>query len=114
MSVIDSLLQNAAQDTQLLEQNDSLGDVFSIPRDVDFIFFSEDASRAEVVCSFITDNQYGQALIEADGARHKIRVVIHMPTTQHVLCAVSGMMTCVASLFQVEYDGWGCVAQRKN
>jgi hypothetical protein len=111
MSVVDALLKNAAEDTDLLRKNDARGDDFAKPRVVDFIFVSHDSDRAAVVRDFINDNQYGDASLESGGDHFRVLVRVMMPTTQHVLCSVSALMTCIAQLFDVEYDGWGCELQ---
>jgi hypothetical protein len=113
MPLIDTLLATAYQDTQLLIKNDGLGDDFSIPRDVDFVLLSQDKKKAEAVASFVTDNRYGVPRIEETEGTFRIIVVVNMPTTQGVLCSVSALMACLAALFSVQYDGWGCVIQRR-
>jgi len=112
MSLVDSLLTAAYEDTQLLLKNDELGDVLSTPRDVEFLLRTEDQTRAETVCSFINDNQYGVAEVQPSDQGFGILVTINMPSTQQVLCSVSALMCCLAELFSVEYDGWGTTIQR--
>ncbi|WP_027330329.1 ribonuclease E inhibitor RraB [Marinimicrobium agarilyticum] len=111
MSVVDALLDNAYQDTQLLIVNDEKGDDFKIPRDVDFVFYTTDKQKADTVAGFVSDNNYGSAFISTQGDNYVVRVVVNMPSTQHVICCTSGLMACIAQLFGVEYDGWGCVLQ---
>ncbi len=111
MSVVDKLLETAQLDTDLLVRNDAKGDTFSRPRVVDFLLVADDPDRAQLVRDFITDNQYGDASVETVDGQHRILVKIEMPTTQHVLCSVSGLMACLAALYDLEYDGWGCVIQ---
>ncbi len=111
MSVTDALLKNAYEDTQLLIKNDSLGDVFSIPRDVDFVLKCDDRKKAEIVASFILDNRYGLPSIGESDSGFRVVVTVNMPTTQNVLCSVSGLMACLSKLFDLDYDGWGCVVQ---
>jgi hypothetical protein len=111
MSVVDALLKNAAADTDLLRKNDARGDDFAKPRTVDFVFVSNDPDQAAIVRDFINDNQYGDASLQSVGEHSRILVRVMMPTTQHVLCSVSGLVTCIAQLFDVEYDGWGCELQ---
>lgn len=113
-SVVDTLLETARADTELLQKNDGLGDDFSVPRQVDFLLLAKDRARAELVASFIEDNRYGVARVEQAGDEFRILVFVTMPTTQNVLCSVSGLMACVAALFEVNYDGWGCVIQKRN
>lgn len=113
MSIVDTLLDTAYQDTQLLIANDERGDNFSIPRDIEFVLYAEDEEKANTVASFIDDNRYGGATFEKVEDRYRILVVLNMPSTQHLVCSVSGLMACIAELFSVEYDGWGCVLQNK-
>ena len=110
-NVVEALLSSAYQDSLLLVGNDEKGDVFSVPRDVDFLLYAKDKSKAELVRDFINDNCYGEATYSETDGNHRISVVIHMPTTQNVLNSVSGLMTCIAVLYDLEYDGWGCVLQ---
>ncbi len=111
MSVIETLLDTAYQDTQLLIGNDERGDNFNIPRDVDFVLNAETEKKADTVASFINDNQYGKASYEQVENKYRILVVVNMPSTQNLICSVSGLMACIAALFSVEYDGWGCIIQ---
>jgi hypothetical protein len=111
MSVVEALLESSEQDTGLLINNDSKGDNFNIPRNIDFVFKTSDAQKAETVCGFINDNNYANASIESVENEYRILAVISMQSNQNVICSVSGLMTCISKLFDVEYDGWGCVLQ---
>jgi len=111
MSIVDSLLDNAYEDTQLLISNDKNGDDFLKHRDVDFIMKTEEKEKAETVVDFISDNNYGQASFEKIENEYRILIIINMPTTQQVLTSISALMVCISSLFSVDYDGWGCVLQ---
>lgn len=113
-SIVEALLDNAYQDSQLLEGNNQKGDIFSIPRDVDFFLYAKDHEKGELVTSFINDNCYGEASYTEHEGNHCIKVVIHMPTTQNVLNSVSGLMACIAAIYDLEYDGWGCALQRNT
>jgi len=112
--VVEALLDNAYQDTQLLESNDEMGDIFSIPRDVDFILYAKDQEKGELVTSFINDNCYGQASYEEVEGNHRILLTVNMPTTQNLICSVSGLLTCIAAIYDLEYDGWGCELKRNT
>jgi regulator of RNase E activity RraB len=114
MQTIDSLLSTAFQDTELLKQLDQDGDDFSVARDVDFVLKTEELKKAELIESFVTDNQYGVPRVEETDEGYRLIVTVHMPITQHVLCSVSALLACLAQLFAVEYDGWGCVVQRST
>lgn len=109
MKLVDTLLRIAHEDTQLLIKNDQLGDTFRVSRDVDFLLKAPTAEKASTVCSFINDNQYGAARVQD---QTDILVVIHMPIEQNIICSVSALMACIAELFGLEYDGWGCVIQK--
>ena len=112
MRLVEKLLENARQDTQLLIKNDKQGDRFERPRDVEFALKTSDIKVAETVCSFINDNQYGISKMTAkSGDVYWVLCTINMPTTQHLLCSVSAFMMYIAELFKAEYDGWGCILQ---
>jgi hypothetical protein len=111
-SIVELLLDTAKADTDLLIQNDSLGDVLSVPRDVDFLLLAPDEKKAQLVADFINDNRYGTATALSDESGHRISVLIEMPVTQNVLCAVSGLMACISKIFDVEYDGWESAIQK--
>ena len=111
MAVLDTLMENAIADVDLLRQLDGQGDRFSVPRDVDFLLRCPTSEKAEIVASFINEHQYGVATVQDQGDSPSVRVVIRMPIEQHTLHAVSGFMACVSEFFGLEYDGWGCVAQ---
>ena len=61
MAVIDTLIETAVSDTDLLRKLDSQGDRFGIPRDVEFLLRASSAEKATTVASFINDYQYGVA-----------------------------------------------------
>ena len=107
MSVVQDLMDAAASDTDVLRSLDKSGDHFAVFRDVDFLLRTPDAAKAELVASFINDYSYGVATVQGTD----VHVVVNMPVEQSIALCVSGFYTCVAHLFQVEYDGWGCVAQ---
>jgi hypothetical protein len=111
VSITDALLENARADTDLLQKNDARGDVFTRPRDVDFLLIAPEHGKAELVASFINDNRYGSAKLQTDNAGYGVLVTIHMPIEQNILCSVSALMVCISRLFNVKYDGWGCVLQ---
>lgn len=111
MTIVEKLLKNAYEDTQLLIGNDKKGDNFSLLRDIEFVMYAEDEKTATAVTGFINDNRYGKASLEEAEERFRILVVINMPSTQHLVCSTSGLMSCIASIFSLEYDGWGCTIQ---
>jgi len=110
--LVEALLDNAYQDSVLLQGNDEKGDIFSIPREVDFLFYAPDKEKGELVASFINDNCYGQATYYLSENDHCIKSIILMPIEQDIINSVSALMTCIAKIFGIEYDGWGCELQR--
>jgi len=112
--ITDTLLDNAYQDTQVLVVNEKEGDQFSVARDVEFILRTEDKTKAETVRSFITDNRYADSVTIVPAGQHsELRVTVHMPLRQPVLCSVSALMACLGQIFDIDYDGWSADIKRK-
>ena len=111
MAVVETLIETANSDIELLRKLDSQGDRFSIPRNVDFLLRCPTAEKAETVASFINEYRYGVATTQDLETSPSVLVVVHMPIEQHALHAVSGFMACVCELYGLDYDGWGCVIQ---
>lgn len=111
MTLVEELMKNAQADTELLESLDARGDDFGVERSVDFLLVAPSAEAAALARDFINDHQYGVATAAERDGRHEVTVVVLMPIRQHVLSCVSGFMTCVAKLFGLAYDGWGCEAR---
>ena len=111
MSTIQHLIDNATADIDLLTKNDAQGDVFARPRMVDFLLIAPDEEKANLVAGFVNDFGFGAASVDSQTGDHRILVQVEMPTTQHVLQSVSGFMQCLADLYGLQYDGWGCVLQ---
>lgn len=105
-TIVETLIEAATADTALLLKNQELGDDATIARDVDFIFYGDKKKDVELVASFIADFRYGIPQVKKCDKRYRLTVTIEMPTTQHVLCSVSGFMACLASVYDLEYDGW--------
>jgi hypothetical protein len=111
--IIDCLLDNAYQDTQVLLVNEKEGDEFAVSRDVEFIFRTDDKAKAETVSGFIRDNRYADSVaIVRDGQHSELRVTIHMPLRQPILCSVSALMASLGQIFDIEYDGWSADIKR--
>lgn len=102
MTMFDLLQQNALSDTDLLRQNDKLGDVFTTAREVDFAFETSDRERADDFAEYVNGKSFGTAAVSN-------LVLITMPITQHLIGCVSGFMLCLSRLFQIDYLGWGCI-----
>ena len=111
MAVIDTLMKTAVADTDLLRSLDAQGDQFRISRDVEFLLRAPSVEKATTVANFINDHQYGIATVQELDGSPSILIVVHMPIEQHAIQSVSGFMVCLCELFDLEYDGWGCVAQ---
>ncbi len=111
--IIDCLLDNAYQDTRVLLVNEKEGDQFAVARYVEFVFRTIDKTKAETVRSFITDNRYADSTaVVQDGEQSELRVRVHMPLRQPVLCSVSALMACLAQIFGIEYDDWNAEIKR--
>jgi len=108
MSVISKLMDSAIADVDVLRSLDSNGDDFSKFREVDFHFRCPNSEKAHLVAGFINDYSFGHATANDDNTIH---VLINMPVEQHIITPVSGFMLCLAELYGIEFDGWGCVAQ---
>jgi hypothetical protein len=111
-TVVEVLMDTAKADTDVLIKNDELGDVLSIPREVDFLLRAPSEEKATLVADFINDNRYGDATALCDEEGYRVSVLINMPITQHVLCSVSGLMACICEIFEIEYDGWESAVQK--
>jgi hypothetical protein len=112
MTLFDELHRNALADNDLLFKNDAEGDVFTISRNVDFAFRTNDKENADDLCAYINGKNFGKASVtRADDGLYWVIVVIQMPITQNLVCSVSAFMVCLGRLFRVEYDGWGSVVQ---
>jgi hypothetical protein len=112
MSVVEKLINAALADIDVLHSLNEQGDKFTCFRDVDFLLRAPSKEKAELVTSFINDYQYGIATTTADNTdNYSVQVIINMPVTQNLILSVSGFMTCIASLYGLDFDGWGCTAQ---
>ncbi|QGZ65157.1 ribonuclease E inhibitor RraB [Paraburkholderia acidisoli] len=107
-------MKTALADVDHLRAMDAKGDDFSLSRDVEFCLLAPSAEKAATVAGFINDYQYGRASVQHVEAQCRVLVLVHMPVLQHNILAVSGFMTCIAALFGLTYDGWGCVVQQRN
>ncbi|XZE44093.1 ribonuclease E inhibitor RraB [Pirellulaceae bacterium SH467] len=105
-TIVETLIEVATADTELLLKNQELGDDAMVARNVDFIMYGAKKKDVDLVGSFITDFGYGTPTVKKSDKRYRLTVTITMPTTQPVLCTVSGFMACLASIYDMEYDGW--------
>ena len=111
MSFIETLMETAAADTDVLRSLDEQGDVFTVARDVDFLLRVPTAEKADLIASFFNDYSFGQARSMQSEDGYCVQVLVTTAVTQNVILSICGFVACVAKLFDVEYDGWGCVAQ---
>ena len=68
---------------------------------------------------FVTDNHYGVANLEllqdpSGNEMWRLRVVINVPATKPIVNCISGLMVTLATLCNVEYEGWGGVIQSET
>jgi hypothetical protein len=117
MGIAELLLNTAAADRDLLQTNREHGDNPDTPRDLEFVLYAKTVERAELVRDFITDNGYGRPTIREmtggnNGKTWRLLVAIRAPATEHVACSLSGFMACLSKLYDLEYDGWGCLVQK--
>ena len=112
MNFTEILLDTARADTELLLANDKRGDTLVTRRNVTFLLVAPDNDKALLVANFVDDNRYGQVAVENDQGKHSVYVQINMPIDQHIICCVSGLMACIAKIFEVEYKGWNSKVQR--
>ncbi|ULU25308.1 ribonuclease E inhibitor RraB [Dyella terrae] len=113
MSVVKILMDGAAADTDVLRTLDRHGDDFSIPRDVDFKFRADTKEKAEIVAGFLNDHNFAVAVVQLSNGEHSVNAALYMSVQQNLILSVSGFMGCVAQLFGVGYDGWGCAPQKR-
>jgi|SRR5690606_24911453 regulator of RNase E activity RraB len=112
MSFIEQLMENAEADTELLYALNEHGDDFQVPRMVEFTFTGDSLERINAAAEFIKGYQYAATeILEDEEEGYQLFATIDMPITQPVLLSVSGFFTCVAELFELEYNGWGSMAQ---
>jgi hypothetical protein len=111
MSVVSKLMESAVADVDVLRSLDSNGDNFKEFRDVEFFFKCPTLDQAELVASFVNDYQFGSAVPAYENGESTLLVTINMPVEQPIILSVSGFMTCLAALYGLDFDGWGCVAQ---
>jgi hypothetical protein len=113
MSVVNKLLDNSLRDRELLRKNLQLGDDLQVPRLVDFVFVTPAKEIAEELVAYVGEGHFGEPQTAALEDGFRVVVTCKMPVSESVLCCVSGLMACVATLFKVHYDGWGCVVQKQ-
>ena len=109
-SIVQSLMDTAVADSQLLVTNQEAGDRADIPRDIDFVLYAKDEEKAKLVASFVTDYRYGRPAVERVEHRGvvswRLLITIHAPTTENVVMTLSAFMVCLSQLYGLDYDGW--------
>ncbi len=114
MHIVERLLETAYQDTELLIERESMGDVLTVFHEVDFCLATPDEEQANTVCSFINDNQYGRAHVETGDGEYRVITIIDTPVTQNIICALSANMVSLSYIFSVDYSGWGATIEQGN
>src|SRR4051812_42684626 len=117
MSIVQLLIDTAVEDSQLLVKNQEMGDRAEIPRDLDFVFWAKDETKARLVADFVADYRYGRPFLEGRVKERgeyswRLRITIHSAMTEHVAMTLSAFMVCLSKLYDLDYDGWGCVVQK--
>ncbi len=112
MAFLNELMQSTVADLDVLRSLASRGDDFSRFRDVDFLILAPSREKAEIICGFVNDYQYGRAKTQESDGDYQVLVIINMPVTQSVITCVAGFMACVAHLFGGSLDGWGCSVEK--
>jgi hypothetical protein len=113
LAILEDLMNQVPTDIDVLISLDAHGDNFNTQRDVDFVFYAKELHQGEAAVGFINDFRFGTAKLETvSEEQHRILVTIHSQITQEVILCLSGYMACLARLFDLDYDGWGCIAQR--
>jgi hypothetical protein len=111
MSVLKKLVDGAIVDVGVLRSLDEQGDDFTKFRDVDFLLRCPTQEKAELVAAFINEYQFGQASVFEEDEKPCVQVIINMPVTRNVILSVSGFMACIATMYELDFDGWGCEVQ---
>lgn len=114
MSVIDSFISGAKADEEVLQALKQHGDDNTVARNVAFVFVTSKVDVANALSRFINEQRYGNAYVESSDVGHRVLVNINMPIQQHVILSVSGFMSCLATQFDLQYDGWGCPLTRST
>jgi Regulator of ribonuclease activity B len=114
MNIVEHLLWAAERDAELLEQIRERGDDSSLPRDIDFCIAVSERKKAETVCSFINDNQYGDAHVEENEGSFRVIMVVHLPLYTSAIKALSATMVSLSHIFSVDFVGWGCAIEGKD
>ena len=111
MHIVEQLLYYAERDAELLENIRGRGDDAAVWREVDYCLGTDDGKKAELVCSFINDNCYGNARVETPNGSYRIIIVVNVPLAPHVIYNISANMVSLAHMFKVDFIGWGCPLQ---
>ena len=108
MTIFELLHDNAVADTDLLRKSDSLGDVFTTAREVDFAFETTDGQRASDFAEYVNGKSYGAAAVKEIKVDHfQVLVLITMPITQNPIGCVSGFMVLPQSIVPDRLFGLG-------
>jgi hypothetical protein len=105
---IQELLSSVSKaDRDVLHKSKEYGDVFRIPRPVEFFIYAGTEQQARKVAEFLSDSYSVEIHVGSSAGKYLVKVTIMMPIEEPVICSVSGFMACLCASFGVEYDGWG-------
>ncbi|UOF14260.1 ribonuclease E inhibitor RraB [Lysobacter capsici] len=110
-NTVQTLMDTAAADTELLQVLDQQGDHFALSRDVEFVLRAPSEERASLVAGFFNDLHYGDATVGEHEGLYSVFVTVHTTIEQPVILSISGFITCISQLYDMEYDGWSCAPQ---
>lgn len=106
MDIVEKLLSTSHQDNDQLQQLKLVAQNLDSVHPLEYRLNTKHQKQAEIVCSFVNDNGYGDAMIEANGVLFDIVVEIKTPLIDNVVCSLSSNLVFVADFFSVEFVGW--------
>ena len=106
MHIVEKLLSTSHQDNEQLQQLKSIAANLDVKHTLEYRLNTKHQKQAEIVCSFVNYNGYGDAAIEANGTLFDIVIEIQTPLLDNVICSLSANLVFVADFFSVEYGGW--------
>ncbi len=110
MHITERLLDSSFRDSELIKNLESQGTIINRIHTLDYCFITSSKEQAEIVCSFISDNAYGNARIKPSDESYRVIVEIQTPLIHHIVYNISANMVSISYMFKVDYVGWGtCV-----
>lgn len=113
MHITEHLLQTSYSDFQLIEDLESKGDNPNLLHTLDYCFATTDRKKAEIICSFVKDNAYGDPRIDGDGDDLRVVVEVQTPLLRNIVYNISANMVSISHIFGVEYIGWGTTVEKE-